>query len=179
MRELSFGQPAGGIVQMAYTVPDMRAAIQHWTETLHIGPWFLFEHFTGEHATYRGQPSQADVAIAMAFAGHMNIELIQPNDDRPSVYREAIAAHGHGFHHWGIGSDDVESDVERYLASGMEVAFRAGVPTGGDVVYLDPHGTVPGFVELIPTTPLMEEVFGRFHRASIQWDGGEPIRSFT
>lgn len=178
MRELSFGQPDDGIVQMAYTVADIRAAIEKWIARLNVGPWFLLEHFTGEHAVYRGQPSQADVKIAMAFAGHMNVELIEPNDAHPSVYREAIEARGHGFHHWGVASRDVDANVERYRRMGMEVAFRAGVPTGGEVVYMDARGALPGFVELIPATPLMEEAFGRFHRAAVNWDGREPVRAF-
>ncbi len=178
MPELSFGQPMGGIMQMAYTVADIRAAIDEWIIRLNVGPWFLLEHFTGEHPRYRGQPSEADVAIAMSFAGHMNIELIQPNDDKPSVYQEAIASRGHGFHHWGTASADVDADVARYAKHGMTEAFRAGVPTGGDVVYLDTHGALPGFIELIPTNELMDEVFTRFYRTCRDWDGSDPIRPF-
>lgn len=165
-------------MQMAYTVADVRAAIETWVARLNVGPWFLLEHFTGERSVYRGAPSTADVAIAMAFAGHMNIELIQPNDAHPSVYKETIDARGHGFHHWGIASMDVAADVERYRVLGMDVAFRAGVPTGGDVVYMDPRGALPGFVELIPVTAAMEEAFGRFQRAAVDWDGTAPIRPF-
>ena len=178
MPELSFGQPMGGIMQMAYTVADIRAAIEEWITQLHVGPWFLLEHFTGEHPRYRGRPAEADVALAMSFAGHMNIELIQPNDDRPSVYKEAIEAHGHGFHHWGVASADVEADVARYAQLGMSEAYRVGVPTGGDVVYLDADGKLPGFIELIPTNAVMDEVFTRFCRACRDWDGREPIRPF-
>lgn len=178
MSELRFGQPADGIMQMAYTVEDIYRSIAEWTARLNVGPWFLLEHFTGVDPVYRGQPSQADVAIAMAFAGHMNIELIQPNDRHPSVYQEAIEARGHGFHHWGVASADVDADVARFEAMGMAVAFRAGVPTGGDVVYMDAHGALPGFVELIPVNPSMEEVFAGFFRAAADWDGTDPIRPF-
>lgn len=179
MRELSFGQPLGGVMQMAYTVADIRAAIDHWVTHLNVGPWFLLEHFTGVDPTYRGGPSRTDVAIAMSFAGHMNVELIQPNDAHPSVYREAIEARGHGFHHWGIASSNVDADVARYAELGMDVAFRAGVPTGGDVVYLDTRGRLPGFIELIPTNPLMEQVFDGFRRATLAWDGRDPVRPFA
>jgi len=178
MPSLSFGQPTNGIMQMAYIVPDIRAAMSEWIAKLNVGPWFLLEHFTGEHPVYRGRPSKADVAIAMSFAGHMNIELIQPNDEHPSVYKEAIETRGYGFHHWGVASADVDADVERYTRMGLEEAFRAGVPTGGDVVYLDAHGALPGFIELIPTNPGMEEVFGRFCAAARDWDGANPVRPF-
>jgi hypothetical protein len=179
MLDLSFGQPLGGIMQMAYTVPDIEAAIEQWVKKLNVGPWFLLERFTGEHPTYRGEPSTASVAIAMSFAGHMNIELIQPNDANPSVYKESIDTLGYGFHHWGVASNDVEADVVRYAGLDMPEAFRAGVPTGGDVVYVDTRGVLPGFIELIPTNPFMEQAFGAFRRAAVEWDGSRPIRPFA
>lgn len=178
MTLLSFGQPSNGIMQMAYIVKDIRQAIQDWTGKLNVGPWFLLDHFTGDHPVYRGRESKADVAIAMSFAGHMNVELIQPNDAHPSVYKECIDTQGYGFHHWGVASADVDADIKRYEAMGMDLAFRAGVPTGGDVAYMDTHGRMPGFIELIATNELMERAFSRFYGAALSWDGTEPIRPF-
>jgi hypothetical protein len=98
-----------------------------------------------EGQVYRGTPSMADVAIAMGFAGHMQIELIQPLDDNPSVYRETIEARGHGFHHVGIACRDVDAMLPGYLARGYTLAFRAPVPTGGSVAYLEGgHDAAPG-----------------------------------
>ncbi len=179
MTQLNFGQPANGIMQMAYVVTDIRAAIDQWIKRLNVGPWFLLDHFTGVNPVYRGGPSKADVTIAMSFAGHMNIELIQPNDDHPSVYKELLDKSGPGFHHWGVASANFDADIARYEAMGMEVAFRAGVPTGGEVAYCDAKGALPGFVELIETSPGMERAFSAFYGASIAWDGSEPIRPFA
>jgi len=163
---------------MAYIVKDIRQAIDHWVDSLKVGPWFLLDHFTGVNPVYRDQPSEADVAIAMSFAGHMNIELIQPNDSNPSVYKEIIDTKGYGFHHWGLATSDIDADVRLYESRGMKVAFRAGVPTGGDVAYMDAGGALPGFVELIQTNPIMERVFTGFHGAALTWDGSNRIRPF-
>ena len=178
MADFAFGGPRGGIIQMAYVVPDIRAAIAYWVRDMKVGPWFLLDHFTGDAPVYRGGPSRADVAIAMAFAGHMQIELIQPNDDHPSVYREMIDRIGYGFHHVGRASDHVDADIAALGREGYRVAFRAGVPTGGEVAYLDGDADRPGFLELIAATPAMEEVFTRFWRASVGWDGSDPVRPF-
>ena len=179
MPTFGFGQPHGGVIQMAYTVSDIRAAIDHWVGELGVGPWFLLDHFGGAHPVYRGRPSQADVAIAMAFAGHMQIELIQPNDQHPSVYREAIERRGHGFHHIGRASDDIDRDIAALEAQGYRVAFHAGVPTGGDVAYLDRSPDDPYFIELIAATDGMDQAFTAFWRASVGWDGREPVRPFA
>ncbi|MGZ5932862.1 MAG: VOC family protein [Rhizomicrobium sp.] len=176
---LNFGQPDKGIMQMAYVVQDLRTSIAQWIQRLNVGPWFVLEHFSGEHPVYRGKPSRADVAIAMSFAGHMNIELIQPNDDHPSVYKEHIDRYGYGFHHWGIATADFAGDLKRYETMGMQVAFRLGVPTGGEVAYLDTNGALPGYVELIETGPSMERTFGGFYGAALNWDGSNPVRPFV
>src|SRR5215467_13852039 len=160
MGQVGFGQPDNGVIQMAYIVADLKAAIAQWTSKLRVGPWFVLDNFTGVDPVYRGKPSRADVSIAMSFAGHMNIELIQPNDNHPSVYRELIERSGYGFHHSGVATADFKADVARFGQMGMECAFRCGVPTGGEVAYFDAGGAVPGFVELIETSPGMDRVFG-------------------
>ena len=178
MSLVGFGQPDNGIIQMCYVVPDIRQAIDHWVSKLNVGPWFLLDHFTGEEPLYRGKPSKADIALAMSFAGHMNIELIQPLDDAPSVYRDGIAKHGYGFHHWGVATWNFDQDVERYRAAGHELAFFLRVPSGGRVAYMDTTAVLPGFVEFIELGAAFEAVFSKFYRASIGWDGKDSVRSF-
>jgi hypothetical protein len=178
MGQVGFGQPDDGVIQMAYVVADLHAAMTQWSSKLKVGPWFVLEHFTGVDPVYRGQPSRADVALAMSFAGHMNIELIQPNNDAPSVYGEMIERRGHGFHHWGVATWSFDAAVARYQRDGHELAFLAAVPSGGRVGYMDTTAVLPGFTELIELGGAFEEVFGRFYRASINWDGKDPVRSF-
>ena len=175
---LGFGQRVGQIIQMAYVVEDIHAAMDYWIKDARVGPWFLLDHFWAEDQIYRGTASKADVCIAMAFAGHMQIELIQPLDDHPSVYRDMITTRGFGFHHVGLCVDDVDAAVADYEARGYALAFRANVPTGGAVAYMDDGRNDPGFLELIPATAGMDATFTRFWAASVDWDGRDPLRSF-
>ncbi len=168
----------GQIIQMAYVVEDMRAAIDWWVRDAKTGPWFLLDHFWAADQVYCDEASKADVAIAMAFAGHMNIELIQPLDDHPSVYRDIINTRGYGFHHVGIAVPDVDAALPDYLQRGYALAFRADVPSGGRVAYLDDGSNLPGMVELIPATPGMDALFTDFWQASVDWDGANPVRPF-
>lgn len=176
---LGWGQALGAAAQIAYVVEDLEAAIAHFVRDTGAGPFFVLPHFLAPGQVYRGTPSTADVTLAMGFAGQTWFELIQPLDDEPSVYRETIAARGHGFHHFGIAFRDVEAALPRYRADGWREAFRASVPTGGEVVYLEnPAAPAPGFLELLPATPGMDETFTRFWKAAQDWDGKDPIRSF-
>ena len=178
MRTFGFGQQSGQIMQMAYTVKDIRAAIDWWIRDANVGPWFLLESFTGPEQRYRGEPTQADVALAMSFAGHMNIELIQPKDDRPSVYRETIQTRGYGFHHMAMAVEDVEAERARYHMRGYHTAFSTPVPSGGSVYFMGDGPGAPCFIELIPATDSTDEMFTRYWKASLGWDGSDPIRKF-
>jgi len=177
-RTMGFGASNGSVMQMAYVVEDIQASIRWWSESANTGPWFLLDHFLGEGQFYRGAPSTADAAIAMSFAGSMCIELIQPLDSNPSVYKELIDRRGYGFHHIGIASDDVERDIATYAGKGYDLAFQAAVPTGGSVAYLDDGRNDPGYLELIPMTDGMDAVFTKYWRAAQSWDGTDLVRPF-
>jgi hypothetical protein len=176
---LGFGQPQTGVFQMAYVVEDIEASMRRWIDQLKVGPWFLLDHFSGEDPTYRDGPSEADVALAMGYAGHMLVELIQPNDDKPSVYREWIESRGYGFHHFGVGTLDYDGDLARHRDEGHDLVFEAGVPTGGRVGYVDTTADLPGYLELIEMTDGTDAAFTRFYAASLAWDGNDPIRPFA
>jgi hypothetical protein len=176
---LGYGQPMEGVAQTAFIVENLEAAIRQWAADMRAGPFFVLPRFLTPGQMYRGAESRADITLAMGFAGHMLFELIQPLDENPSVYRETIERRGFGFHHLGIACTDVEAASRDYQARGYHEAFRASVPTGGEVVYLDNgEGAAKGFIELLPVTPGMDETFTRFWRASQGWDGSDPIRPF-
>lgn len=168
--------PTGMIFQYAYTVDNLDAAMAHYGRHLHLGPWFLSEHFPGKDMRYRGAASSLDISIAMAFSGTMLIELIQQNDDSPSVYRDVIARQGYGFHHWGIASRDFDADVAHYEALGHAKASSCVAATGDRAAYMDTLSEMPGLVEFIEIGPVTEQMFGDWYRASQGWEGRDPVR---
>jgi hypothetical protein len=172
----NIGDYAQGIIQMAYVVEDLRESIREWSAKLNIGPWLVCDHFIGEHGVYRGQNSRAAISLASSFCGHMNIELIQPDDTNPSVYTETIHKRGYGFHHWGIASSDVDADIRRYEAKGMPLVFRVSMSECGDVAFMDTGEVLPGFIELIQMSPEMEQGFSQHFAVAKCWDGSDPIR---
>lgn len=176
---LNFGQPSDGIIQIAYVVQDLQRQMSAYAENLRVGPWFALQRFRGSEARYRGNECRAEIALAIAFSGHTMIELIEPLDEHPSVFRETILARGHGFHHFGRASTQFDADVAAYIARGYEVALEdRPVPGGGRIAYLDTHGELPGFIEVIEYDFAMEQMFSRFYQAAIGWDGTSAVRPF-
>jgi hypothetical protein len=43
---------------------------------------------------------------------------------------------------------------------------------------MDTSATLPGMTELIELGASFDSIFSRMYRASIGWDGSDPIRSF-
>jgi hypothetical protein len=120
-----------------------------------------------------------NVTIAMGFSGHIQLELIQQNNDAPSVFRELIDKRGYGFHHWGVACKDFDRDVEKYRALGYDVAFSDRTPDGTRVAYMDATAHLPGMVELIEMTDATESMFTGMYQASVGWDGSNPVRKMS
>lgn len=178
-RLLEFGQPAEGIIQVAFIVPDIMAALEGYAKRLNCGPWFVIEHFPLLDAQYRGQPTELDITLALGFSGSMCFELIQQNNwETPSVYNEVQKKRGWGFHHFAVASSDFDADVAKYSALGAEMALYGVAGVGARAAYMDTSDILPGMIELIEMTPQTEAFFGSLQKASENWDGSDPIRIF-
>jgi len=168
---LGFGQPPGGIMQVAFIVPDLKAALGHYSEQLSCGPWFVFEHFPLNNYRHRGSPSELDIDIAMAYSGSMCFELIQQNCDNDSVYREVQQKKGWGFHHWAVASMDFDADVEQYAEKGNELALYGEAGPGARAGYIDTTNVLPGMIELIEINDNVEALFKEMYDQAASWDG--------
>ncbi|NTI78522.1 VOC family protein [Rhizobium rhizogenes] len=166
----------GGIIQYAFTTPDIRQAMENYVDQFGIGPWFVSGPFVPPEGLYRGQPTVMRLSLAIAFSGNRMIELIQQHDDKPSVYQELIAKRGHGFHHWAIGTRDLEGEVERFTSQGYEVVFSDRSPRGVRIAYVDTSADFPGMTEIIEISDDLLANYDAMLEATQTWDGRDPIR---
>jgi len=175
---LSFGQPQGAIMQVAYVVEDIEKAMKHWTETLGVGPFFLFEHFALEDYRYRGKPGDLDITLALGFSGSMCFELIFQHSKSPSVYTEVVERRGYGFHHWAVSTNNFEADLKRHIAAGNAEVLYGLVPDpiNARAAYVDTMAELGGMIELIEMTPAVEGFFAALKEPSVNWDGNDPVR---
>ena len=176
MPVLNFGQPLGGVMQTAFIVEDIRKEMDRFTEMLGVGPWFLRESGRFPVQTYRGEPTEVELAIAMGYCGTMNYELIQQLNDVPSVYNDVVKRRGYGLHHFGYVVDDYAAGCAKYAGQGFELVYEAEVTGGAKVGYFDTMAVLPAMVEVIQMTPHSEANFTRFYQASVGWDGSDPVR---
>ena len=78
----------GVIKQAAYVVDDLDAAIMRWVEVVGAGPFFRIDGARVEDVRYRGRPIDVEVSLALGNSGGLQIELIAPRGEAPSIYRE-------------------------------------------------------------------------------------------
>jgi hypothetical protein len=178
MSEFKFGQPDGAVCQIAYIVEDIHVAMERFTKTLHVGPWFFMQSVQIKNATYRGKPTGFTGSLAAGNAGHVMIELIHQANDAPSVFTEVIETRGYGMHHQGIAVRNYDAQMAAYRALGYEMAFYSETDLPNRNAYMDTHGEFPFFVEVIEATEPLEAIFTGVYQASIDWDGKNPIRDF-
>jgi Glyoxalase/Bleomycin resistance protein/Dioxygenase superfamily len=173
---LTLEHKLGKVIQYAYTVADLDLSMRHYTEVLHVGPWFKRGPFVPGQGLYRGHPTTSRLSLARAFSGDSMIELIQSHDDEPSIFREVIQARGSGFHHWAIPTRDFDAETRRYQERGFAVAFSDVLDTGARIRYMDAMSTVGGLIELVEATPAQLDRYTLFYVSSIGWDGADPVR---
>jgi hypothetical protein len=175
----NFGQPVNGYCQLAFVVQDVHAAMESFTRHVKAGPWFLMEHVRIKNVKYRGRDSQINLSIANGNAGHLQIELIQQNDNAPSVFTEIIETRGYGLHHQGIAVRDFDAELRKFEQMGYEVAVYAENDIPVRAAYMDTKGMFPSFLEIMETNDTVEAMFAAMYHASIGWDGRDPVRRIS
>lgn len=90
------------VLQVGIVVRNTQSAVENFKNLLGIENWHFNKVDTkdeiGENFHTRNRPIAAKANIAWTNLGMVEIELIEPLDER-SVYAEHLKAHGPGLHH--------------------------------------------------------------------------------
>jgi NADPH:quinone reductase-like Zn-dependent oxidoreductase len=165
----------GSIAQMGYVVRDIEASMHGFIER-GIGPWFYLKGVKPGNFTYHGEPSDMVMDVAVANSGDIQIELIQPVNAAPSMYKDFLDAGGEGLQHFAYWSQNYQDLYDRATAAGFTVGQEGeiGGPTGR-FAYLQTE-THPGTViEISDLGGTKKFVFDLIKLAAATWDGSHPI----
>jgi catechol 2,3-dioxygenase-like lactoylglutathione lyase family enzyme len=105
----------GEIRQLGYVVPDIEAAMDYWSKTLGVGPWFYNPKVPIKNYSYRGEAHEPHNSVALANSGFVQVELIQTRNDVPSMYRDFLRAGRTGLQHVAYWTSDYDADLARLL----------------------------------------------------------------
>jgi catechol 2,3-dioxygenase-like lactoylglutathione lyase family enzyme len=109
------GALPGRVDQIAFIVPDLEAAMDAYIAKL--GVTFGVFEANESMSAFSGSSSRFRIRIAVALAGLLSIELIQPVSG-VTLYSKHLDAHGGGLHHLGVYVDNLAK--ARKLFAGPE-----------------------------------------------------------
>jgi methylmalonyl-CoA/ethylmalonyl-CoA epimerase len=138
----------GSMIQVAYVVRDLEAALKRQWEICGVGPWSIYT-FTPEKVQdymYRGKPATHTCYIAVAWDERIQIELMQPISGY-SIYDEFLETKGEGLHHVKLFHADCAKAVAEYERRGYP-AIQSGKFDEDEHYYLDTEKDFGYIIEL-------------------------------
>lgn len=153
---------SGPISQVCWVVPDIAASESFLASLLGVGAWTSMGEvrFGPDEAVHRGRPADFTVLVSLAWAGDLQVELIQPVEGE-SLYAEFLAEHpAGGLHHVAFETEDLDASLTAAEQAGLAVLSQGSM--GGGLMrfaYLDGSAHGVPFVELLWLTDGMREIF--------------------
>jgi len=144
--------------QLGIVVKSIDRAVEYYSRSLGIGPWFKPKFASKEHRLKGTELISDETNMAIAFSGKIQLELVELISGNKSIYWEHMEKHGEGIHHLGVYVSDIEKRLEALAAKGIGVLQSGIIHSGGRIggsvskyAYLDTAGTAGIIFELIET----------------------------
>lgn len=165
----------GDIRQNGYVVRHLGSAVDAWLD-VGVGPWLLLPHLTQSGSVYRDQPTEPVVSIAFANSGDLQLELIEQEDDSPSIYREFLDSGREGFHHLAWWVDDFDDVAGAAQHAGWPIVHHGNVGGMAKFAYFDPGGVTSTAIEVMELNDTTRWLASTVRSAASGWDGSDPVR---
>jgi len=142
-----------GIAQVAILVEELDKTVENYSTLFGIGPWHFYTYGRPlvKEMTYHGRPADHKMRIALSYIGPLRIELIEAKEG-DSIYADFIKEHGYGVHHFGILVEEMNDELTKAHAAGLEMIQDGsgfGLDGDGHYAYLDTEKLLGVTLELI------------------------------
>jgi Glyoxalase/Bleomycin resistance protein/Dioxygenase superfamily len=156
------GQSPVQIAWVTNTLSDTEDAL---AGLLGVKKWIRLPniHFGPDSCTYRDQPADFVVDLALSYAGDMQLELIAPVSGE-SIYTEFLRDSGPGLHHICMETDDMDAALQDV---GAEVVQRGVMPGGMEFAYISAAAAGVPYLEIAHITPEIREFFDYIKREQL------------
>ncbi|WP_319413513.1 VOC family protein [uncultured Cohaesibacter sp.] len=168
----------GEVRQIGYVVKNIEEAMEFWSKTLGIGPWFYAEKIADQDFYYKGEKSPIERSVALANSGYIQMELVQQLNDAPSMYLDFLNSGRTGAQHFAYWTRNYTEDLARLTAQGLTVGMNGSVGDDGRYCYFETEFHPGTVIELSEVNGPKGTLFKTIRDASIDWDGKDPIRPF-
>lgn len=142
------------VSQMGFVVQDLESGTELYGSLLNIKKWYRPKITLCDY-TYKGNPIDMSLEIAVGYSGKNQIELIQVSGPDDNIYYEINGRDGFGFHHFGVVVNNLEQSIETMERAGILPLQVGTLKYGGGgltkVAYLDTMESAGFILELIET----------------------------
>ncbi|HUD28326.1 MAG TPA: VOC family protein [Novosphingobium sp.] len=165
------------IRQVAYFVPDVRAAARAHSAMFGSGPYHVADNIALTRALHRGTPRQLDHSSAYGQWGEVMIEFCQQNNPGPSAFHDRYpeGSGGQGLHHVALFVDDLDAAVAGFAAQGHELALDAEMADGFRYVFVDTIATYGHMLELYEPADTLTDFYDLVRRSAGDFSRGVTI----
>jgi hypothetical protein len=170
--------------QMAFVSQDWRKSAKYWMDVMGAGPFFILKLPPFEKH-YRGRIVRDSFEAAISFVGDTCLEVIQPTNDQPSMFREVLDRKGDGALHHVFADFHAMDDAEfaarrqRYAELELKIACEFQIPGLGNNIFYDAPDASGTFIELSQVNTPGFQVCLNMYEAHRTWDGKNPIRDIA
>lgn len=162
---------------VGYVVDDVPAAVMRWATTYGAGPFFVVEGFSLDEQYCLGERVEYSETFAFGAWGSTLLELVDfgVRDASPQVHEVLCTTNSM---HAGFATDDAAVASERLDALGYPQVLWGR--TGDSVTYLhDARHELGHYIEVLTDSPDARRFQDMVRRAAVNWDGSDPLRTFT
>ena len=173
--------------QTCYVVDDLDQALGGWIEA-GAGPFFTVDSsiIPGERL-YRGKVATDTFRVGLGFIGTTQLEIIQPTDEQPSIFREVMGTGvtGNILHHVQPSirvksAEEFEQDLADMEQRGYRIVQTLTTPDGLPVRFFEnPQNPLGYFIELARKSEAAFAVSEAMYRAHLGRRSDDPIRPMS
>jgi catechol 2,3-dioxygenase-like lactoylglutathione lyase family enzyme len=167
------------IRQVAYFVPDSRAAALRHHKLYGSGPYFVAEHIPVRVSLHRGVQRPLDHTSAYGQWGQVMVEFVQQNNPGPSCFHDMYpegSGRG-GMHHVALFIDDIQAEIARLNAAGFPTALYAEMNDGFPFAMIDMVAELGHMIELYQPLERLAGFYTFVADAAKGFDGTDPVRT--
>ena len=142
------------ILQIGIVTKDVKAMAKRYEELYGVTGWTIIDGEKGFDPdqkavglTVRGERVDFEISLASAWVGDVEIELIQPLDDK-SDYARFLKEHGEGVHHISIGTDP-KAYAAKMKERGIQELMKGTIPNTSNWVYYDSENEIGMITEVV------------------------------
>jgi len=163
--------------QIAYFVPDVRAAALAHRDLFGSGPYFVAEHIPLRRAVHRGTDRPLDHSSAYGQWGAVMIEFVQQNNAGPSAFHDLYpeGSGRYGLHHVAVFADDLPATLDRYNALGHATALYSEMNDGFAFAFVDMVATLGHMIELYAPLPALIGFYAQVAAAATPDRDADPL----